>query len=74
MENQRTFGAEDYTRTKNNWQDLERGKKNQQKIERSGKNCSHPMSPFGRSGLSQVLKQNTCTCLKSWCKMHIRIN
>ena len=59
-------------RTKNNWQDLERGKKNQktktkQKTKNKKKknskrqkeverNCSRPMSPIGRNGLSQVSK------------------
>ena len=39
--------------TKNNWQDLERGKKKHSKRQKEvERNCSRPMSPFGRSGLS----------------------
>ena len=41
-------------RTKNNWQDLERGKENSKRQKEVERNCSRPMSPFGRSGLSQV--------------------
>ena len=45
-------------RTKNNWQDLERDqkkKKNSKRQKEVERNRSRPMSPFGRSGLIQIL-------------------